>query len=65
MSHKIDCLECFIEGERQGEKTGSLVELERALNLLEDEMNRLEGWTGYPAINALMSIRAALIKGEK
>ncbi len=37
MSHKIDCLECFIAGERQGEETGSLVERERIIKLLEEQ----------------------------
>ena len=78
MSHKIDCLECFIQGELQGEKTGSLVETERILKLLEkDFFHDIQGQVitlqaGMEpqqiirhASNCLGCTAVALIKGEK
>lgn len=44
---------------------GRAEEQARTIKLLENEMERLENWSGYPAVNALINIRAALIKGEK
>jgi hypothetical protein len=44
---------------------GRRQERERIIKLLEAEIERLEKWTDYPAVNALINIRAALIKGEK
>jgi hypothetical protein len=48
-----------------GVMAGEAREQQRINKLLEAEMKRLKEWTDYPAINALMNIRAALIKGEK
>jgi hypothetical protein len=48
-----------------GVQHGIKCEQQRIIKLLETEMKRLEEWTDYPAVNALMNIRAALIKGEK
>jgi hypothetical protein len=68
MSHKIDCLECFIQGELQGEKTGALVELERIIELLESRKQH-EALASIDQsayrMNLMLDLTIALIKGEK
>jgi hypothetical protein len=72
MTHKIDCLECFVVGERQGEETGSLVEMERIIKLLEDEQldctisqNEEQHKFAHLVFEGVREQFITLIKGEK
>ena len=64
MSHKIDCLECYIVGVEQGESTGTLVELERIIDILKMALDAEKRHYSSTYAKGL-GYAIALIKGEK
>jgi len=53
MSHKIDCVQCYIAGYAEGEKVGASVETERIADLLKS----MSDWYYEKAIKRIWGTR--------